>query len=302
MRVGLVVPHQEIGTDPALITAWARAAETAGFHYIDVFDHVLGADVSARPDWTGVYTHRHAFHEPFVLLSYLAGQVGLELATGVLVLPQRQTALVAKQAAALDVISGGRLRLGVGIGWNCVEYEALGYDFGDRAARYDEQIELLRRLWADPVVTFDGAYHRVDRAGIEPRPAGGAIPLWLGGGTAPAVLGRIGRLGDGWIVHDPHPGDSVVAGRRVIAATAEASGRDPGAIGLQGRIDIHGPLDRDRLLRSLDRWRSVGATHLSLHATGRGDVGGHLDVIPALAELAGLHRSTPAGPAEGACR
>lgn len=302
MHLGLVVPQQEIGTDAALIADWARAAEAAGFGYLDIFDHVLGADVSQRPDWTGVYTHHHSFHEPFVLLSFLAGQVGLDLATGVLVLPQRQTALVAKQAAALDVISGGRLRLGVGIGWNAVEYEALGSAFEDRATRYDEQIELLRLLWADPVVTFDGRFHRVDRAGIAPRPALGSIPLWLGGGTAPAVLRRVGRLGDGWIVHDPHAGEAVTDARRVIVEAAEAAGRDPSAIGLQGRIDIHGSLDADRFRRSLDRWRDVGATHLSLHAAGQGDVRDHIELIPTLAELAGLRPHSISIPAQGAAR
>jgi probable F420-dependent oxidoreductase len=300
IQVGLVVPQQEIGNDPALIAHWARAAQASGFAYLDIFDHVLGADVSERPGWTGVYTRHHAFHEPFVLLAFLAGQVDLELATGVLVLPQRQTALVAKQATTLDVISRGRLRLGVGIGWNHVEYEALGSTFDDRAARYDEQIELLRRLWAEPVVTFDGAYHRVDGAGIEPRPARGSISLWLGGGTAPAVLRRVGRLGDGWIVHDPHPGQAVTNAWKVITTAAEAADRDPASIGLQGRIDIHGPLDPDRLVRSLDRWRDVGATHVSLHATHQGDARAHIDLIPTLAELAGLQPSPPSPPAVGA--
>lgn len=296
MRVGVVVPQHEIGTDPAAVVGWARTVEALGFHHVDVFDHVLGADVTDRPDWPGPYTHRHRFHEPFVLLAFLAGQVDLELATGVLVLPQRQTALVAKQAAALDVLSGGRVRLGVGIGWNPVEYEALGCAFADRARRYEEQIDVLRRLWCEPVVDLDGDHHRIDRAGIAPPPVQRPIPVWMGGGARPAVLDRIGRLGDGWIVHDPHPGPEVERARRTIAASAARAGRDPDAIGVQGRIDVHGALDRDRFRRALDGWRRVGATHVSLHANGQGDARAHTELLAILAELASDHLSPQGDP------
>jgi len=292
-RVGVVVPQNEIGTDPGQILTWAKAVESEGFHHLDVFDHVLGADVSGRPDWPGPYTHEHRFHEPLVLYGYLAGHVELELATGVLVLPQRQTALVAKQVAELDVLSGGRVRLGVGIGWNPVEYESLGLDFRDRARRYEEQIELLRRLWTEPVVDFVGAHHRIDRAGIAPLPVQRPIPIWMGGGAVPAVLERIGRLGDGWLAHEPRAGESVTEAMALVRASAERAGRDPDAIGLQGRIDVHGPLDRDRFHRSLDAWLAAGATHLSLHANGQGGAPAHLELVPTFADLVREHLDLP---------
>jgi len=285
VRVGVVVPQNEIGTDPDELLAWAKAVEAEGFHHLDVFDHVLGADVSGRPDWPGPYTHEHQFHEPLVLYGFLAGHVSLELATGVLVLPQRQTALVAKQVAELDVLSRGRVRLGVGIGWNPVEYEALGLDFRDRARRYEEQIVLLRRLWTEPVVDVVGEHHRVDRAGIAPLPVQRPIPIWMGGGAVPAVLERIGRLGDGWLAHEPRAGESVTEAMALVRASAERAGRDPEAIGLQGRIDVHGPLERDRFLRSLDAWLAAGVTHLSLHAAGQGGAAEHRALVPTLAAL-----------------
>lgn len=289
MRVGVVVPQNEIGTDPVRIVDWARAVEAVGFHHLDVFDHVLGADISGREGWPGPYTHEHRFHEPLVLYGFLAAHVSLELSTGVLVLPQRQTALVAKQVAELDLLSGGRVRLGVGIGWNPVEYEALGLSFRDRARRYEEQIVLLRRLWTEEVVAHRGEHHTIDRAGIAPLPVQRPVPIWMGGGAVPAVLERIGRLGDGWLAHEPRPGESVVAAMDLVRASAEKAGRDPGSIGLQGRIDVHGALDRDRFRRSLDRWVESGATHLSLHAAGQGEVDAHLELIPVLADLVREH-------------
>lgn len=296
-RVGMVVPQHEIGTDPSLIVGWARAVETLGFAHLDIFDHVLGADATDRPDWPGPYTHEHRFHEPLVLYGFLAGAVQLELATGVLVLPQRQTALVAKQAAELDLLSGGRLRLGVGIGWNPVEHEALGCDFATRAERYEEQIVLLRRLWTEPVVDVAGDHHRIDRAGLAPRPER-PIPIWLGGGTAPAVLHRIGRLGDGWIVHDPRAGAEVGEGMQRVRTAAAAAGRDPDAIGLQGRVEVHGDLDRDRFRRSLDAWARCDPTHLSILATGQGDARAHTDLLPQIAALVSDHLDlTPRGAA-----
>ncbi|MDD9368970.1 MAG: LLM class F420-dependent oxidoreductase [Acidimicrobiales bacterium] len=287
-QLGMLVPQHEIGTDPSLIVGWARAVEDHGFAYLDIFDHVLGADVTDRPNWPGPYTHEHRFHEPFVLYGFLAAAVRLDLATGVLVLPQRQTALVAKQAAELDLLSGGRLRLGVGIGWNPVEHEALGCDFAGRARRYEEQIGLLRRLWAEPVVDFTGDHHRIDRAGLAPRPAR-PIPIWIGGGAVPPVLDRIGRLGDGWIVHDPRAGAEVREGMRLVRAAANAAGRDPDAIGLQGRIEVHGGLDRDRFRRALDAWAPCEPTHLSIFASGQGGAGAHIDLLPHLAALVRDH-------------
>src|SRR5207247_3395395 len=180
MRIGAVFPQTEIGADPSAVRAWAEAVEELGYQHVLAFDHVLGAGRDTRPDWGRRYDSETSFHEVFVLFGYLAAVTSsVELVTGVLVLPQRQTALVAKQAAEVDVLSGGRLRLGVGVGWNDVEYQALGVDFASRAALYEEQVELMRRLWTEETVTFEGSFHHVDRAGILPRPVQQPIPVWM---------------------------------------------------------------------------------------------------------------------------
>ena len=196
MRIGVIFPQIEIGSDPAAIRDYAQAAEELGYHYLLAFDHVLGANSASRPGWRG-YRHTDMFHEPFVLFGYLAGVTkNIELTTGVLILPQRQTALVAKQAASLDIVSGGRLRLGIGIGWNPVEYEALGEDFHNRGLRSEEQIEVLRALWTQELVTYDGKWHGITDAGLNPLPVQQPIPIWFGG-SSDLVLQRIARLGDG---------------------------------------------------------------------------------------------------------
>ncbi|HEY9325316.1 MAG TPA: LLM class F420-dependent oxidoreductase, partial [Candidatus Limnocylindria bacterium] len=183
MRVGAVFPQLEIGTDPDAIAKYARTVEDLGYDHLVIFDHVLGADANRPGGWTGAYDHRSMFHEPFVLYGYLAAVTSrLRLATAVLVLGQRQTALVAKQAAEVDVLSRGRLTLGVGIGWNAVEYEALGESFTNRGRRIEEQIAVLRALWTQEVVDFKGRWHRIDRAGIDPLPVQRPIPIWMGGG------------------------------------------------------------------------------------------------------------------------
>jgi probable F420-dependent oxidoreductase len=294
VRYGCVLPQQALGTDPGAIAAWARAVEGLGFSYLDAFDHVLGADVAGRPGWPGPYTVDHAFHEPLVLYGFLAAHVGIELATGVLVLPQRQTALVAKQAAEVDLLTGGRFRLGVGIGWNPVEHEALGSDFATRADRYEEQVALLRRLWTEPVVHHAGAHHRIDGAGLRPHPVQQPIPIWLGGGTSPAVLDRVGRIGDGWIAHDPRPAAGFAAAVARIRSAADRAGRDPDGIGLQGRIDLHGPPDPDRYQRALDAWHAAGVDHLSIHVRPGGDLAAHLDALSAVADTTpDLHPPIP---------
>jgi probable F420-dependent oxidoreductase len=199
MRIGAVFPQMEIGDDPGAIRSWAQAVEELGYQHVLAFEHVLGAGTDTRPGWQHAYTSETLFHEVFVLFGYLAAVTSrVELVTGVLVLPQRQTALVAKQAAEVDVLSGGRLRLGVGVGWNEVEYQALGASFGDRGARSEEQVEVLRRLWAEPTITYSGRWHQVDNAGINPLPVRRRIPVWFGG-HAEAALRRVGRVGDGWL-------------------------------------------------------------------------------------------------------
>ena len=217
MKIGVVFPQTEIGADPAAVRDYAQAAEELGYAHLMVYDHVLGADTSRHADWQGSYTSESMFHEPFVLFGYLAGITAkLELVTAVLILGQRQTALVAKQAAEVDLLTGGRLRLGVGVGWNHVEYEALNQGFGDRGRRYAEQITLLREFWTKDVVGFEGKYHKIDHAGINPQPVQRPIPIWMGAGARAnpvpndRVLRRVARLADGWFPQMP-PGDDAKA-------------------------------------------------------------------------------------------
>ncbi|MET0578626.1 MAG: TIGR03619 family F420-dependent LLM class oxidoreductase, partial [Ilumatobacteraceae bacterium] len=198
MQIGAVLPHNEIGTDPGAIKAYAQGLEELGMVNVLLYDHVLGADPDRPGGWKGAYDKDVAFHEPFSIFPFIAAvTTTLELVTAVLILPQRQTVLVAKQAAELAILSGNRFRLGIGTGWNVVEYVGLNETFSTRGKRQAEQVELLRRLWAEDTFTFDGEFHTIDAAGINPRPTA-AIPIWFGG-SAPAVLERTGRLGDGWI-------------------------------------------------------------------------------------------------------
>jgi probable F420-dependent oxidoreductase len=235
VRVHAIFPQTEIGSDPRDIARYARAVEDLGYDGIVAYDHVLGAFPDRGDGWMGPYTHETSFHEPMVLFGYLAAlTTRVQLSTGVLVLPQRQTALVAKQAAALDVLTGGRMRLGVGIGWNTVEYEALGMEFGNRGRRMEEQIALLRGLWTEPVVTFEGRWDRVDRAGLNPLPVQRPIPVWIGADFEKAIQ-RVARMADGWFsqVRTDAAGRADVA--RFRAWVAEA-GRDQSSVGIEGRV------------------------------------------------------------------
>ena len=227
MRLGVVFPQTEIGADPAGVRDYVQAAESLGYDHLVTFDHVIGANVASRPGWRGAYESRDMFHEPMVLFGYLAGLTQtLELFTGILILPQRQTVLAAKQAAAVDVLSKGRLRLGIGTGWNDVEYEALGENFHDRGRRSEEQIGLMRRLWTQEHVTYDGRWHRITDAGINPLPIQRPIPVWLGG-SDDRLLDRVGRIGDGWyaLFRNMDTGRAMID---KIRASAEKAGRDPG--------------------------------------------------------------------------
>jgi probable F420-dependent oxidoreductase len=229
---------------------------------------VLGAAVDTRPDWTGPYTSESPFHEVFVLFGYLAAVTrSVELVTGVLILPQRQTALVAKQAAEVDVLSGGRLRLGVGIGWNRVEYDVLGETFENRGARSEEQVELLRALWTEQAITFFGRWHQVDNAGINPLPVRRRIPVWFGG-SAEATLRRVGRIGDGWLPQRP-PDRRAKDMLDRLRGYARQAGRDPADIGIEPRLN----LDRtptETVADWVDGWRDLGATHLVVNTMGLG--------------------------------
>ena len=278
MELGVVFPQTEIGADPGGVRAFAQAAEEIGYRHLLAYDHVLGADLSQRSDWPGPYTSEHQFHELFVLFGYLAAVApGLELVAGVLVLPQRQTALVAKQAAEVDLLTGGRLRLGVGLGWNYVEFEALGEDFRNRGRRSEEQVEVLRRLWTEPVVEFDGRWHRIPAAGINPLPVQRPIPIWIGG-SAEVAIKRAARLADGFFPQRPLEGGWPATMAR-FRAWAEEAGRDPASIGVEQRIDVSSGTPDD-WRASVEEWRALGATHVSVVTMRAGlNVDGHVERI-----------------------
>lgn len=263
MRIGAVFPQTEIGTDPGAISDYVLAIEEMGFDHVLVYDHVLGADATVRPDWDGPYTSESQFHEPFVLFGYIAALTQrVELVAGVIILPQRQTALVAKQAAAVDVLSGGRLRLGVGVGWNAVEYQALGEDFHLRGVRCDEQIAVLRALWRDPVVSYTGRFHEIEAAGINPLPLRRSIPVWIGGHSE-AALKRAGEVGDGWLPQRP-PNEQMRQQVAAIHRYAQEAGRPEGALGIEARLTVARTPESEWATYAR-AWKSLGATHLSIN-------------------------------------
>src|SRR2546427_1341825 len=244
MKFGVIFPQTEIGADPVAIRDYVQAAESLGYDHLGAFEHVLGANPASRPGWRPPYTRKDTFHEPFVLFGYLAAitkRIGL--VTEVVILPQRQTVLVAKQAAAVDVLSGGRLRLGIGIGWNHVEYEALGENFQNRGRRSEEQIAVLRALWTQEVVSFEGRWHRITHAGLNPLPIQRPIPIWLGAGgrlnpiPPEPVMRRIARLADGWFPMFP-PNDAGQAAIARVQSYAREAGRDPSVIGMEARMNL----------------------------------------------------------------
>ncbi|MFB1294146.1 LLM class F420-dependent oxidoreductase [Mycobacterium sp. pW049] len=287
MRTGVVFPQTELGGDPGAVRAYGRRVEELGYAHLLAYDHVLGADPAVHAGWSGPYDIDTTFHEPLVMFGFLAAvTTTLELVTGVIVLPQRQTALVAKQAAEVDLLSDGRLRFGVGLGWNAVEYEALGERFDDRGRRSEEQIALLREFWTRRSVTFEGRHHRVTGAGLAPLPVQRPIPLWIGA-AVPRGYARAGRLADGWFPMHP-PGPRLDAARAVVDQAARQAGRDPASIGMEGRVNWRG--DHDRVTADIDAWAAAGATHLSVNTMGAGlrTVDEHLAVLEAIADRAGL--------------
>src|SRR5581483_755221 len=266
MRIGVVFTQTEIGSDAAVIKDYAQIAEELGFSHILVYDPVLGANLSSRPRWQPPYSYLDAFPEPLFLFAYLAGVTQkIEFATGIVILPQRQTVLVAKQAAALDVLSGGRLRFGIGIGWNPVEYEALGENFKNRGSRSEEQVEVLRRLWSNALVTFEGRWHKI---------------------TDARALRRLAKLGDGWFPL-MNPDDNCRAAIEKVRAYAREAGRDPSRIGIEGRIS-HGQNSEETWRKELEAWKTLGATHASFNTmkAGLGSPRAHLDAIRRFAKIA----------------
>ena len=280
MKIGAVFPQTEIGADPGAVREFAQAAEELGYAHLLFYDHVLGADTRIRPDWQGPYSYEDTFHEPLVTFGYLAALTSrIELVTGVIILPQRQTALVAKQAAQADVLSGGRIRLGVGVGWNPVEYEALGENFHDRGKRCEEQVDLLRAFWTNKSIEFRGRWHAIPGAGIKPLPPHGPIPIWFGGGRSDAVLRRIARMGDGWFPQH-QPDDEGKARLDRFRELIAEGGRRPEIVGVEARVALQrGGLDG--ALRDLEAWRGLGATHVSF-GTMRAGLASPADHIAAL--------------------
>jgi probable F420-dependent oxidoreductase len=287
MKLGAVFPQTEIGVDPGGVRAYAEAVEELGFHHLHVYDHVLGAERSRHPHLTGPYRSEHMFHEILVLFGYLAAVTRrLELVTGVVIAPQRQTALLAKQAAEIDVLSGGRLRLGLGIGWNDVEYEALGMSFHDRGRRFEEQMELMRLLWTEPVLDFEGAWHSVTAAGINPLPVQRPIPIWIGG-SAERALRRAARLADGYFPQRPLEG-GWPATIEQMHLWLRGAGRDPAEFGIDARISVATGSAED-WSAAADEWRELGATHLTLVTMGGGLEGpdGHVERLREAYEVFG---------------
>ena len=268
MQIGVIFPQTEIGPDPAGVRAYAQAVQDLGFRHLEVYDHVLGADPAGHPGWEGVYNVDSQFHEPFVVFGFLAAVAPrLELVTSVIILGQRQTALVAKQAAEVDVLTGGKLRLGVGIGWNAVEYEALGMNFHNRGRRFEEQIRLLRRLWTEPSVTFEGTYHRVTAAGLNPLPVQRPIPVWIGASAEPAIK-RAAELADGYFPQRPLQGGWPATIDK-LRGWLSAAGRDPAGFGIDARVQA-GSGTPDDWRQQAEQWRGLGATHLSINTMNGG--------------------------------
>lgn len=277
MQFGVTFPQTEIGADPVVIRDYAQTAEGLGYSHLVAFDHVLGADPTRRPGWRG-YTQYDMFHEPFVLFGYLAALTRLELVPAVIILPQRQTALVAKQAAEVDVLTGGKLRLGVGVGWNPVEYEALGMDFHTRGRVVEEQIEVMRLLWSQEVISYKGRYHTITEAGLNPLPARRSIPVWLGG-SSDILLRRAARLGDGWFPQG-YPDEQMGETLAHLRDYTREAGRDPASLGIEARLTIR-DTGLDEWMRQTEAWQKLGATHISINTMGAGftSPGEHIEAI-----------------------
>lgn len=280
MKIGVIYPQIEMKGDPEAVRRFGLAAEELGYDHLIAYDHVLGAVHDGRePKLTGPYTEKHPFHDPFTMFSYLAAlTTRLELVSGVIILPQRQTALVAKQAADLALFSNNRLRLGVGLGWNYVEYEALGQDFHTRGRRMDEQIPLMRRLWSEPVVTHHGRFERIERASLTVFPTQ-PIPIWLGGFSEPAFR-RAGRLADGFLFAGPVAVANDSWG--VVRAALEEAGREPAGFGREFMYGAQG--DAEKIADAFKAWRDLGGTHASFATMGRGldGVDAHIALIEAV--------------------
>jgi probable F420-dependent oxidoreductase len=283
MKPNAFFPSLDIGTDPAKIRDWAQAAEDLGYAYIEVPDHVFGA--KGRNGWVPLYDEKHAFHETFVTLGFLAAVTKtIGLSTGILIAPQRQTGVIAKQAAEVDILSGGRLRLGIGVGWNHVEYEALGVDWKTRGARQAEQVEVLRRLWSGKLVSFTGRFHDLQDVSIVPPPVQRPIPIWFGG-SSDAVITRAARLGDGWM---PIMAPDTEAEQKLglLRERLKRFGRDPVKFGIEAWLRMHSP-DPQGWAAAADGWRQLGAGMVMLYPMYRiTSVDEHIEALRRFKEVA----------------
>lgn len=288
MRVGVVFPQTESGTDPGFIREYTQTVEQLGFRHILAYDHVLGASLKNRPDWSGPYSSTDVFHEPFVLFGYMAGIANnLEFVTGVIISPQRQTVLLAKQAASLDVINKGRFRLGIGVGWNELEFVGLNENFRNRGKREEEQIDLMRRLWTNDVIDYKGEYHTIPDAGINPLPVQRPIPIWLGGKTDIAYK-RAARLADGFMPQFPPDAEGIEIVERIHRYVREA-GRNPDDFGMEARVSLM-EKSPDVWKQEFEGWRNLGATHLSVNTMRMGlkSPADHIDMVRRFAEEVGV--------------
>jgi probable F420-dependent oxidoreductase len=286
-QLGAVFPQTELGGDPGEVRAWVQAVTELGYGHIAVFDHVIGADPAVHAGWDRAYTVDTTFHEILVLFGFIAALTPLELVSSVVILPQRQTVLVAKQAAEIDRLTAGAFRLGVGIGWNPVEFEALGQRFNNRGARFEEQIELMRRLWTEPSLSFDGRYEHVSGAGIRPLPVQRPIPVWIGA-SVDVALARAGRLADGWFPQ-VQPGPGLEHAIEVVHGAATEAGRDPAAIGMEGRVALS-QVGLDGVSDRVGAWREAGASHVAINTMGAGleTVDDHVAALSAAAATLAL--------------
>ncbi|HXT77935.1 MAG TPA: LLM class F420-dependent oxidoreductase [Acetobacteraceae bacterium] len=267
MQLGALVPFGDIGGDPATVRDYAQGIEAMGYDFLEAPDHVLGVNVASRPEWeAGRNTSEDLFHDPFVLLGYLSGCTSkLGFSTGVLILPQRQTALVAKQAACLDVLCGGKFRLGIGVGWNPVEFTGLNENFANRGRRSEEQVQVMQALWKQPHVTFKGRYHTIEDAGINPRPASGRVPVWFGGHHE-HTLPRIAKWGDGWMPNAYPPDQSALDIFATLRRLTEAEKRDPASVGIEVWTSCGAGTAAD-WRKEVAFWKQAGATHITLTTT-----------------------------------
>lgn len=284
MKLNAFFPTRDIGTDPAKIRDWAQAAQDLGYAYIEVPDHVVGA--TARDGWTPLYDDKNAFHETFVTLGFLAAVTDkIKLSSGILITPQRQTALIAKQAAEVDVLCGGRFRLGIGVGWNHVEYEALGMDWKTRGARQAEQVEVMRRLWCEDLLSFKGRFHDLREVNILPRPVQQPIPIWFGG-MSDAVVSRAARLGDGWMPIAA-PDAQMEQKLGALRDQLKANGRDPAKFGLEGWLRMH-ESDPQRWGAAAEGWRRLGAGMAMLYPMYRIEsFDGQIELLRRFKDVAG---------------